>query len=101
MARQSTDHIEAVFDEPTGRFDLLVAVSGLHPGHDFRNHDLRGINFSKAVLSGFDFTGSDLRGTKLREAAKVAPSVVFDGVKLDDEDRHWLTRLRRTPEMDT
>jgi tetratricopeptide (TPR) repeat protein len=89
--------LAAIFDEPTGRFDLIVAAAGLNPARDFRNRDLRGIDFSWSILSGFDFTNSNLRGTNLRAATEIDSTVIFDGCELDEVDRSWLIGQHVTP----
>ena len=92
--------LAAIFEEPTGRFDLIVAAAGLNPARDFRNRDLRGIDFSRSILSGFDFTNSNLRGTNLRAANEIDSTVIFDGCELDEVDRSWLTGQHSTPAIE-
>ncbi len=83
--------LAALYAESDVRFHALVRAAGLRPTEDFRDRDLRALNFLDAELEGFDFSGSDLRGTGLR-FAHLGLSTKLDRVLLDEEDGDWISR---------
>jgi sulfatase modifying factor 1 len=57
-------------------FADLVRAAELDPGTDFREADLRRINFGSDDLSGFEFKGADLHGANLSQAKGVTPEML-------------------------
>lgn len=80
----------SIYEELTGVFHNLVKAASLDPQLDFKNRDLRGLNFADAIIDGFDFSESDLRGTNIRGAQQITLKNTFTDSLLDEDDRVWL-----------
>jgi HEAT repeat protein len=85
--------LAALYTEPSGLFDHLVAAAGLDRKADFRGRDLRAMRFAGSDLRGFDFSGSDLRGTSVRSAAWLDATTLLIDARLDPADREWLVAV--------
>lgn len=73
--------VQALFKEPSDRFDRLVRAAGLDPKTDLRYGIWKNLDFSNLNLAGFDFTGADLTGTVFRDA--LVSGAVFERAILD------------------
>jgi tetratricopeptide (TPR) repeat protein len=83
-------------------FRVLAKAAGLDPTKDFIGRDLSGIpiGVGKPNLSGFNFTKADLRGTGLK-GAKLDPSVILIGAKLDRSDRVYALKANARFKLET
>jgi hypothetical protein len=88
-SRTLNDDLAKLYSEPSELFHDLVAAAGLDPRVDFRDRDLRGMQFAGANLSGFDFSRSDLRGTAVRASKGFDGRTDLTEARLDPEDRKW------------
>lgn len=75
--------VTRVLDSESTNFGNLVRVAGLNPARDFRNADLRDVNFTDTDLRGYDFTGADLRGAYGIRVLWDPASTVLNGAQID------------------
>ncbi|RVT84556.1 hypothetical protein DXV76_12845 [Rhodobacteraceae bacterium CCMM004] len=83
LTADEKDAIDRVLGGRNPRFDLLVELSGLDPSKDFRDSDLRYLNFCGADLRGYDFSHSDLRHCIRNENTKIDDSTKFEGALIE------------------
>lgn len=79
---EEREAIERVLSAVDIRFDKLAALAGLDPQRDFKNSDLRTLNFCGADLRGYDFSGSDLRDVAIDSNTIIDVSTVLTDAKI-------------------
>lgn len=77
ITTEEREAIERVLKSRDIRFDKLAAMAGLDPKKDFKNSDLRALNFCGADLRGFDFSNSDLRDVVIDANTKIDSTTIL------------------------